>query len=165
MHKKLKGFSKYLVYDDGRIYGCYRKVFLKPDKVKKGHLRVCLTDDNSNKLHYFIHRLVAMVFISNPKNLPFVCHNDSNPENNNVDNLRWDNASGNMQDRLRLGRYANQVGENNYSAKLKEKEVVKIKKLLKYLSPYRIFKNKLFNISYGTLCDIQRGKSWKHITV
>lgn len=36
-----------------------------------------------------VHRLVAQAFIPNPDNKPEVDHIDTNPQNNNVDNLRW----------------------------------------------------------------------------
>ncbi|WP_458106285.1 hypothetical protein [Bacillus sp. PK5-004] len=44
-----------------------------------------------------VSRLVAKAFIRNPKNLPVVAHNNNNPKNNCVDNLRWDTQLGNMQ--------------------------------------------------------------------
>lgn len=36
-----------------------------------------------------IHRLVAIAFIDNKDNLPFINHKDENPSNNCVDNLEW----------------------------------------------------------------------------
>lgn len=36
-----------------------------------------------------IHRLVALHFLTNPKNLSEVSHKDKNKLNNNVENLEW----------------------------------------------------------------------------
>jgi len=162
--KKVDNLSRYYIYDDGRIYSLIRKKFLSPHTTKTGHQRIMLITDANERKKYLVHRLVAIAFIPNNKKLEFVCHNDSNPKNNFVSNLRWDNQLGNMQDRKNRGMYHDQKGENNYSSKLSNKEVIAIKKLLKNgFSPYKINKLKKFDISYGTLCDIQRGKSWKHI--
>ena len=42
------------------------------------------------------HRLVALHFLDNPNNYPYVCHRDNNPSNNSVDNLYWGTQSMNI---------------------------------------------------------------------
>lgn len=54
----------------------------------KGYCEVQLTR-NTKSVHKKVHRLVAMVFIPNPDNLPMVNHRDECKTNNNVDNLEW----------------------------------------------------------------------------
>lgn len=58
-----------------------------------GYMRKGLfyTDENENKKSktYFVHRLVAIMFIPNIDNKPFVDHLDTEKTNNRVDNLRW----------------------------------------------------------------------------
>lgn len=44
---------------------------------------------NGIKKKFKVHRLVALVFIPNPNNLPCVNHKDENPSNNYADNLEW----------------------------------------------------------------------------
>lgn len=39
------------------------------------------------KKNWLLHRLVALVYIPNPENLPYVCHKDNVPTNNSVKNL------------------------------------------------------------------------------
>lgn len=64
--------------------------FLAPRRSDKyGHLKVALRRPGFEPKNFFVHRLVAMAFIPNLCNLPFINHKDENPSNNCVDNLEW----------------------------------------------------------------------------
>lgn len=55
------------------------------------------------KVRYMAHRLVAITFIPNPDNLPYINHIDGCKSNNVVDNLEWCTASENIQHAIRTG--------------------------------------------------------------
>lgn len=65
-----------------------RELILKPKIMRNGYLKVDLCKNGKQKT-FTVHRLVATVFISNPKNFPTVNHKDENKLNNNVSNLEW----------------------------------------------------------------------------
>jgi len=81
---------------------CYYKK-MKLGKIKTGHKNFILTI-KKKKIIALIHRLVAETFIPNPNNLPIVNHLDSNPENNNVENLEWCTAKRNVEHAIAAGR-------------------------------------------------------------
>lgn len=59
-------------YVDCKKYKAFKKgVLLKPRKDKGGYLTVYLSRGNKHK-QFFVHRLVAMSFIENSNNLPFI---------------------------------------------------------------------------------------------
>lgn len=63
--------------------------FLKKQRLNEfGYLRVNLCKEGKRR-NYFVHRLVAVCFIPNPNNLPFINHKDEDKTNNRVDNLEW----------------------------------------------------------------------------
>lgn len=71
-----------------------------------------------------IHRLVALVFISNPDNKPQVNHKDFNRRNNNADNLEWTTRQENITHAKDAGRH--QKGETHHKAKLTTQEILEI---------------------------------------
>lgn len=76
------------------IKGCYEN--------GAGYYRVYLYDCNRNK-KFFIHRLVASLFIPNPNNYKEVNHIDGNKKKNSVSNLEWCDRTCNEREAHRIG--------------------------------------------------------------
>ena len=69
---------------------------LRPSNPSSGYYYVQLCKNKKVKTHT-IHRLVAIHFIHNPKNLPEVDHRDGNKSNNAAYNLEWVTRIENVQ--------------------------------------------------------------------
>jgi hypothetical protein len=98
----LKDFENwYLINRNGQLWSlCYNKL-LKIQINDDGYKIVTLTNDIKNNNKRFIHRLLAIQYISNPDNLPEVDHIDRDKTNNNLDNLRWVTYSHNCRNKDR----------------------------------------------------------------
>jgi len=179
--KAIDGFPGYEIDTEGNVWSSWN---FKGEQVNnwrslKGHCRknsrhkdgemfVYLRKDAMISKNIKISRIVAKTFIPNPKNLPLVCHNDSNPLNNKVENLRWDDQKGNMKDRKARKLYGLNKGSINGAAKLTEKQARIIKYAIKYEKPTRDFQRYLggaFGIHRRTVGDIVNGITWKHIKI
>lgn len=101
--------SLYSVTADGHVFAKLRlgistkgNVFLHEEHEvavttrKNGYRQVHLWKNGKNRTFY-VHRLVAEAFLANPNNLPQVNHKDKDRANNDVGNLEYVTARGNMQ--------------------------------------------------------------------
>jgi len=84
--------NKYEISTLGNVRRIGSSAILKHWANKSGHLRIALGGYGK----FYIHRLVAIAFVSNPDNKPCVDHIDGNSSNNNADNLRWATVSENL---------------------------------------------------------------------
>lgn len=101
------GCSNYHITRDGELYSKSRGDWklVKPVVRSNGYVHNILIDDDGNKVRYYRHRLVALVYIPNPHNKPQVCHKDNNKLNNSVGNLYWGTREENMQQCISDGRF------------------------------------------------------------
>jgi hypothetical protein len=83
-----KNFTKYEIYEDGRIWSYKTNRFLKPSIEKKGYQRVNLYDNEGTIKGYLVHRIVYEAVTGNP--IPEglqVNHIDEDKTNNHINNL------------------------------------------------------------------------------
>ena len=96
---QFRDYSKYEVYEDGRIWSYFSNKFLKPSINKQGYQQVILVDNEGNKKTYRLNRLIYETFSGSP--IPYglqvnhinECKTDNRFENLNLmtpkQNTNW----------------------------------------------------------------------------
>lgn len=113
-----------------------------------------------------VHRLVAMMFIPNPKNKKEVHHIDHNHQNNQASNLMWVTDEENIRfeyiDGIEHSK-PDQYGENNPSNKYSEEQIHDVCKLLdQNKTPKEI--GLITGIPRITVSMIKAGEQWTQIS-
>lgn len=80
-------YLNYLVSKEGQIYSKKTKKILKPVLNKNGHCYV--TFSSKQKKNFYIHVLVARIYLPNPDNYSTVIHINKNKSDNRLENLKW----------------------------------------------------------------------------
>ena len=80
---KFRNYTKYEVFEDGRIYSYSRNKFLKPVTTKDGYQRVGLTDNEGKAKLYYVHRVVYESFTGKPIPEGMQCNHISESKDEN----------------------------------------------------------------------------------
>lgn len=91
----------------------------------------------------------------------FCCHNDGNPSNNRVENLRWDTPSENSKDMLRHGTYKKQVGTMQPASKLNDDIVKEIRSSVGVITQ-KEWASRL-GCSRQLIGQVRTGERWRHV--
>lgn len=102
----IDNFPYYKISNLGKIKNSTDKV-LQNLKQSQGYNAIELYHDKDHK-RFLVHRLVALHFIPNTENKPYVNHIDGNKRNNAVSNLEWVTNSENII-------HARETGLNPYN--------------------------------------------------
>lgn len=90
--REVIGFEgRYYVSNKGKVKSVVNGVekLLKGNITKKGYVRISFHIRPKPTYQMFLHRLVALAFIPNPKNYTEINHIDGNKQNNDANNLEW----------------------------------------------------------------------------
>jgi hypothetical protein len=147
------GCAGYEVSDMGRVRSAHKT--LSPARNHDGYWRVRL----GRYGHRLVHVLVLESFVEpRPAGLQ-ACHNDGDPGNAALYNLRWDTPQRNVQDRRAHGTY--QQGERNPNAKLTPDVVQAIREAAKTMRNKDLVAK--FGMSSGTISQIVSRRLWSHL--
>lgn len=123
---------------------------------KRRYLKVRLWR-NQHPTDYNVHRLILLAFMGEPPPGQVACHNDGDPYNNRLENLRWDTMKSNHADRDRHGKAPK--GTRNGNAKLTEEQVLAIRDDDRQ---YAVIAQD-HDITDGNVSHIKSRRAWKHL--
>lgn len=156
--KSLKG---YLVTKAGVVKPRHEKIMSQTIK-DNGYKTIMLTVDNIRK-RFYVHRLVAIAFIKNPKKKSEVNHLNCIKTDNRVCNLEWNTSNENKNHAKKNNLIKN--GERHYASKLTENKVLAIIRLHKINPKFnRLNLAKKLGVRDTTIHKVIVGKNWKNLT-
>lgn len=131
---------------------------IRPILGSRGYFVVNFTANGSRKQH-FLHKLVLESFVGPRPDGMDACHNNGNPLDCAIANLRWDTRSGNHKDKRKHGTW--QVGERANNVKLTEAVVREIRQRKLLASEAQ----REFGLSRTNAKRIVSYKTWPHVHV
>ena len=158
-HEKLYSVSNLgRIKRTGKGAGATVGRLLKYNKDRYGYYHVVFIN-NATRYEDQFHRVVMAAFVGPcPEGLQ-VNHIDSNKINNKLENLEYVTPSRNIRHTYENGRKASR-GEDATNVKLKNKDVLEIKKLLKKGEMPQGKIAEIYKVHFGTISNISLGKSW-----
>lgn len=160
MWKQVQDFD-YEINEEGIVRRISSKRVKKPYLRKDGYVGIQLYKSKTEVLNFQLHRLIAIAFIPNPNNLPFINHMDSDRQNNKISNLEWCTKQENVIHGYISGFASNRGSKNGFS-KLSEQQVLEIRKKKTEGLTHQQLAN-MYNVSYGCITGIIQRTNWKHI--
>ena len=154
----IKFWEKVLVDDDDKCWEW------NASKNKKGYGNFYISVGHSKDKHCLSHRMAYKFRYGDFDESLFVCHKCDNPSCVNPSHLFLGTNQDNMNDKKEKGRINGQIhGEKNSNAKLKEKDIIRIRKLY---NPRKYTLNMLakeYNVHHSTIGYIINRRLWDHV--
>lgn len=157
--KPVTGYeNRYLISNYGRVKSLWRKRggrngvsitrtehIMCPFDNGHGYKMVSL-GEKANRKNFYIHRLVATEFCSNPNHYSVVNHIDGNPGNNRSDNLEWCTTAHNIkcavpQMRRPKGTVHSNTGEKYICKRITSKGKIRYRLYIRDIGVSRSFNN------------------------
>ena len=130
---------------------------LRNSKDLLGYPTVHLMMPNKRAKTFRVHALVLLAFVGPRPKGADSCHNNGNPSDCSVENLRWGTRRENVQDAIAHGRM--KVGSLSNFAKLNERQVSEIRASREQ----RCVLASRYSVSGDAIYAIRTRLTWKHL--
>ena len=162
----IPGWAGYEASNKGQIQSMKSSRRWRPGRIltafpnREGRLRVSVMDGNGRPVKQLVSRLVCLAFYGDPPSDDMqAAHNDGNPLNNDLMNLRWATRRENYQDQVLHG--TSKKGEGHHLTKLTDDTVIMVRNMAKTMRQFRI--SQMTGIPSGKVSKIVNRKMWSHI--
>lgn len=163
--KPITTVEGYYISKDGRVFNLKskaRKMELKQQIDKDGYRRITLIDADNKHYVTRVHRLVATAFVPGKREGLVVNHKNGIKDDNHYSNLEWMTPADNERHARRvLGKWL--LGEKASRSKLTEKQVLKIRNMLKSTNASQQTIGILFGVTQSQIGRIRHRIHWNHI--
>ena len=152
---KFRDYTKYDVFEDGRIYSYKSKKFLKPATLPNGYQQVALSDNEGKIKRYYVHRVVYEAVSGEPIPEGFeVNHrNEDKTDNRFFENLNLLTHKENMNFGTRNERAGKANSNNPKRSKAISKSMTNNPKLSKAVGA---FKNDELIMVFPSIAEARR---------
>lgn len=168
--KPIEGYKQYYhISSMGRVkaldrivYGIgprFQKKRIMRQPISMSYLQIGVTINGKQKI-FKTHRLVAVHFVKNDQNKPYINHINCDKLDNQHVNLEWVTHAENVKHAIENGLIKS--GEDCPSSILNSNQVLMIRKLRKSGLKLRELAE-MFNIGTSNICHIVQKKTWKHL--
>ena len=141
------------------VYKTFTEIWLPLKPIRRGRFLSVNLGMGDKKVARTIHRLVLEAFVGPCAPGLICCHNDGDPTNNRVENLRWDTYQSNSDDMLLHG---TRLMGSQINAKLNEDDVMVIRKL-KSEGVSFVDLSQAFGVTRQNIEFIVHRRSWKQL--
>ena len=157
----IEGYNNYTISPHGEVVNTDTGRVLKTDLNNCGYKRVTLSKGGVTN-RFFIHRLVALHYIPNPKGSAQMNHKDGDKDNNFKDNLEWMSCKENHQHAMSSGLRAR--GEASSNTNLTNDLVKEVCVMMSEGYERKLILRQFPEVTVHMLGDIRRRKTWCHVS-
>lgn len=152
---RVRSLPRTIVTADGKRRPVTGRI-LAPLRHPAGHFMISL----GRGRRAYVHRLVMEAFVGPCPPGMMACHNNGNPADNRLENLRYSSARDNQMDRVPHG--TSNRGAANGKSILTPDDVVRIRHRLAAGERQRSIAA-AFGVTQCCISDINLGKTWSHL--